>query len=88
MGDLSITCPERTYKNISVICQLYAPNFNISPNIFVDFGDGDTRHLFVNNVTTFIPKTYSLSSIFNVTAEMAGVQFQYVSKINGKLVKN
>ena len=85
VGDLSVNCPERTYVNASITCGLYVPTFNITHNISVDFGDGDISIIFVKNVTTYIYKNYTFSSIYNITATIIGTEFQYFSKINGKI---
>lgn len=81
--DINISCPERTFKNAQIICQLNVSSFNETPVIDIDFGDGDTRLILVSSLTTNLMKVYLSSSIFNISVTISANQFQYFTNING-----
>ena len=81
--DIYISCPERTFKNAQIICQLNVTSFNETPSININFGDGDTRTIEVSGITTNLIKSYSLSSIFNISISILTDVIQYSINING-----
>ena len=66
----------------SLTCSIYVWTLNGTNSINLDFGDKDIRNLTITNGYIYIPKTYNMVSIFNISIYHVQADYTLTTNIN------